>query len=213
MNDECCTYPWGRVVICATAFLTMSDVAWACMPDAPPVDTQTLIEAEETLKNSESAIQRVLAFETLLRTNNPSARQAVIRMGYGMDDDIRATALRCKFLESSKLTIDSLPLDEADDAMPDMTEKAVTMVAEGRTFSFPFYYVDTKTGCASINGHYDEECVPSLSATVSGIAVAFTADRHLFGRFELGDDGRLIGQIGIWHGSGHDIIPAIAILD
>lgn len=199
--------------IALAAFLTMMSAVLACQSSGPPPSSKEIAEAEKTFSETESSIQRIVAFGTLMRIPNASARQALVRLGYSSDDvDVRAAALRCEFLESNKLNIESLPLDDADEAMPSLTDQARKLVAEGRAIGFPFYYTDAEKGCASINHHYDEECKPRRSATVSGLAISVTND-GFFGRFELGTNGELVGQIGIWHGSGHHLLPAKAMLD
>lgn len=214
MTYSICGLMHWRVSIIAGAILFNACGAWACAGGGQPPDTDALIEAEKTMRESDSTIQRVLAYGILLRTADPNARKAAIRMGYGTDDpDLRGTALHCDFVQASGILVDTMPLDEADDAMPDMTAEARSLIEEGRTFNFPFYFVDAAQGCASINGHSDDECPAAYSASVSGTTLAFQNDRNLFGRFELTDENTLVGEIGIFNGTGHTVVPATAKLN
>jgi len=199
------------------AFLltAIANTATACVSDAPTPNFEAMLEAEQVFLQSKSTLERVNAYVTLLRTGEPNLRGAVIRMGLERleDENIRGAALHCKFITSSIMTVNSMPLADANDAMPDMTDSARDHVIEGRTYSLRFFYTDATKGCASINRHSDDECPASYSAVVSGLSVSFQNDRNLFGRFELNDQNLLVGEIGIWNGSRHDVLPATAALD
>lgn len=202
-------------VFATVLYVLISTSATACGSDGPPPTLDEMLEAEEVFISTQSLLQRVAAYGTLLRTEDPNLRQTVIEMGLDRidDDNIRGAALHCMFVISSILTINSMPLADANDAMPDMTERARELVINGRTESLQFYYTNAVESCASINLHSDDECPADRSAVVSGTSIAFRDGRSLIGRFELNDENMLVGEIGIWNGSGHDVIPAKAVLD
>lgn len=188
--------------------------AIACNIDGPPPSMDELTEAETVFTQSDSALQKMAAYTTMLQTGDTNLRNVVLNMGFETSDkNIRAAALRCRFLTSTSLKVEALPFEDASAEMPNMTEKAQQLVAEATNFSYSFFYVDAAQTCASINFHHDDECKPNLMATSSALTLTFKNDRGQHGRFVLNDENRLIGELNIWNGSGYDTIPSEAFLN
>jgi hypothetical protein len=188
--------------------------SYACDPDQPAPQIDELLDAEKTFLGSDSLLTRIAAYKVLLATNDSDMRNAAIKMGLESDVGVlRAAALRCAFLTSTSMTVRSLSFAEAKAALPNMTEKAKEIVQNGISETYAFYFKDFKNNCASINGHYDDECKADYQATVSDLTVSFVADRPRNGQFNLSDQNKLLGVLSLWHGSGYDLIPAEAQLN
>ncbi len=207
--------PMRLIALVIAGFSITATSANACLFDAPAPDFDAMLAAEKVFDETGSNLQRINAYGTLLRTKDSNLRRSVIRMGLEkLDDvDIRGSALHCKFVTSSALTIDTMPLAAANAAMADMTDPARAIILEGKTYNFPFFYTDVADGCASLYFQTDDECPANSSAAVTGVSVVFRNGRNIFGRFELNDENTLVGEIGIWNGGGHDVVPATAKLD
>jgi hypothetical protein len=208
---------WKIVMtVCVASAIMVGGVSrsYACDPEQPAPQMDELLSAEKTFLNSDSLLTRIAAYKVLLATKDSDMRNAAIKMGLDSGVDVlRAAALRCAFLTSTSMTVKSLSFAEAKAVLPGITEKAKQIVQNGVSQTYVFYFKDFTKNCASINGHYDDQCKADYQATVSDLTVSFVADRPRNGQFNLSDQNKLVGVLSTWHGSGYDMIPAEAQLN
>ncbi len=177
--------------------------------NAPTVDD--LLKAEEAMANAKSTIARIAAFKTLLTARDPDFLTESIQLGLKSDNKaIRATALRCKLLNSSYFTIQTLPYEQAAAIMPDMDDKTSALAKAGKEWRLSVAGAIEEESCVSL--YKEITCDPQYAAVASALSVALRRD-HQVGRFELSDEGRLMGTFieSTWHNT--PIVPAELFMD
>lgn len=183
--------------------------AFACQPSAQPPTMEQVLKAEETFNNATSSLERIASYKVMLGTSDPDVRQAVLEIGLKSDDDaIRSTALRCEFLTSRTLLIESLDFEEAIKIDRNMSDAERKLVEEGWKVTLPIYYANFEQGCLSINFHSSSECKANQQAAVSGLSISIVADRNFRANFKL-HDGVLLGEMSKFDGrGGYHSVPA-----
>lgn len=165
-----------------------------CAEGNPP-SVDDLLKAEEAMANAKSNIARIVAFKTLLTTRDPDFLNEAIQLGLKSDNAaIKATALRCKLLNSTHFTVKVLPYEQAAAVMSDMDEKTVAIVQAAKEWKFSVTKAFEQESCVSFykRKHKSANCYPDYAAFARELSVSLQIYQQA-GRFELGDGGRLIG--------------------
>ena len=199
-----------RLAIILVFALTLPVYANQCV-DGDPASVEQLLAAERELREAESNIARIAAFKTLLRTGDRDFLVEAVRQGLDSDNEaIRSTALRCKLLISTQFTVRTRPFREAKEAMPGLSDEAAALVETGKSWTLAGVPGAPDASCVSL--YRKDTCDPKYSAVAAGSAIAIRRD-HMVGRFELNDQGRLIGQFteSTWHQS--PTVPAELLLE
>jgi hypothetical protein len=181
----------------------------ACL-ESHKIDPEKLSEAESTLTGTNSTIARLEALHTLLLSKNTSIKSYAIDLARTSDSrSLQAAGLRCDFLRANAIKITVKSYDEAGEFIDGASDGEKQILESGREDIFPIYHKNAGENCVSTNGHYDDECVPRLSAFVKDLSITLVNDRSYRATFTLDEKNELVGTISIWHGSGYHVVPGV----
>ncbi len=184
--------------------------ALACDPEAPPIADEEFFEQAETFRAAEDGLSALGAYTKMLRSRNVPLLDEAIRQGMtSAHGGVRAASLQCIMIRANSVTIRALPYADALKRNPALTEDGAALVEKGYTATFPITAKHYETSCVSLYNTRDGTCHTSYQVSSRDSSVTLIYDRGTRARFELEEDGTLVGKISVWNGSAYDSFPGV----
>lgn len=172
------------LVCCLTLGLFSGLPAFAC-ERYQSIDPVQLKEDFATLNNAEAdQVDRIVAFSTLICSEQPAVRKRAIEDGKKATTDIQSAALYYDLASNNAVTIRLLD-------QPGLSEAHYEEIRSAPMKAYQVKFLDPIKSCLSL--YQDERCDGNYHFSVNGSTVQFRYDRQV-GVFTLGDTG-LTGSV------------------